>query len=230
MLRPAADIDRGSLELVTPPAAEPVTLADAKTHMRVDTTLDDAYITLLITAARQFVENWTRRALIYQTWRLVFDHWPGGNAHGPSLDRWWDGTIEGPLGMLGSQRVKLRKAPFAISQPFSVTIYNEDGSVALLWDPSNYYLITDNGWAWLVKRVGQIWPLIVPPVRQRGGIIVQFVAGYSADASLVPIALQQAIKDIVLHWYEVREAVGETSRWHPPMKTAAILEQYKMGR
>jgi hypothetical protein len=46
----------------------------------------------------------------------------------------------------------------------------------------------------------------------------------------VPIALRQAVKDLVLHWYEVREAVGETSRYHPPMKTAAILQQFTVER
>ncbi|MBV9418770.1 MAG: phage head-tail connector protein, partial [Alphaproteobacteria bacterium] len=37
-----------SLQLTTPPATEPITLAEAKTHLKVDTTDDDALITRLI--------------------------------------------------------------------------------------------------------------------------------------------------------------------------------------
>jgi len=62
--------------LLTPPAVEPVTLADAKAYLRVAHADDDAVITALIAAARSYVEAQTRRALITQTWRLVRDAWP----------------------------------------------------------------------------------------------------------------------------------------------------------
>ena len=63
--------------LLTPPAVEPVTLADAKAYLRVDNDDDDAVISALIAGARAHVEAQTRRALITQTWRLVRDAWPG---------------------------------------------------------------------------------------------------------------------------------------------------------
>jgi uncharacterized phiE125 gp8 family phage protein len=62
--------------LLTPPAAEPVTLADAKAYLRVATDDDDDVIAALIAGARAHVETQTRRALITQTWRLVRDFWP----------------------------------------------------------------------------------------------------------------------------------------------------------
>lgn len=55
-------------QLVTAPAIEPITLAQAKEHLRVDGTEQDDYITLLIAAARQRIESDTRRALIRQKW------------------------------------------------------------------------------------------------------------------------------------------------------------------
>ena len=64
------------LNLITPPAVEPVTLADAKAHLKVDTTDDDALITALITAARARAEWHTGRALITQSWTLWLDAWP----------------------------------------------------------------------------------------------------------------------------------------------------------
>jgi uncharacterized phiE125 gp8 family phage protein len=62
--------------LLTPPAVEPVTLADAKSYLRVAHSDDDAVIAALIAGARSHVEAQTRRALITQTWRLIRDAWP----------------------------------------------------------------------------------------------------------------------------------------------------------
>ena len=62
--------------LLAGPAAEPVTLAEAKAFLRVDVTAEDAFITTLITAARLHVEGTTGRALISQTWRVGLDCWP----------------------------------------------------------------------------------------------------------------------------------------------------------
>jgi uncharacterized phiE125 gp8 family phage protein len=62
--------------LLTPPALEPVSLADAKLFLRVEHDDDDDVIAALVAAARVQVEAQTRRALIGQTWRLVRDVWP----------------------------------------------------------------------------------------------------------------------------------------------------------
>ena len=64
------------LELNTPPSIEPVTLAEAKAHLKVDTTDDDALITALIAAARARAEWHTGRALVTQSWTLWLDAWP----------------------------------------------------------------------------------------------------------------------------------------------------------
>src|SRR3954470_3436284 len=63
--------------LLTPPAVEPVTLAEAKAYLRVDNDDDDAVISALIAGARGHIESQTRRALITQTWQVVRDVWPG---------------------------------------------------------------------------------------------------------------------------------------------------------
>jgi len=62
------------LKRVTDATVEPVTLTEAKLYMRIDTSDDDTLITDLITAARQTCENWLRRSLINQTWKLSFDY------------------------------------------------------------------------------------------------------------------------------------------------------------
>lgn len=58
-----------SLTRTAAPAAEPITLAEAKAHCRVDTSADDALIGGYITTAREWVEDYIDRALVAQ--RLV---------------------------------------------------------------------------------------------------------------------------------------------------------------
>lgn len=62
--------------LITPPAVEPWTTAEAKAFLRVTHDDDDAVIASLIAAARSQIEAQTRRGLITQGWRIVLDRWP----------------------------------------------------------------------------------------------------------------------------------------------------------
>ncbi len=61
------------LTRVTAPASEPVTLAEAKLYLRVDGASEDALISDLIVSARMAAEDFLRRSLITQTWKLVFN-------------------------------------------------------------------------------------------------------------------------------------------------------------
>lgn len=72
-----------SFKVVTPVATEPVTLAEAKLHLRVDAADEDTLITGLITAAREFAEHYTGRALAPQTLEMALDKFP---ADGIDLD------------------------------------------------------------------------------------------------------------------------------------------------
>jgi uncharacterized phiE125 gp8 family phage protein len=62
--------------LLTAPAVEPVSLDEAKAHLRVEHNDDDETIAALVAGARIHVEAQTRRALITQGWRISADAWP----------------------------------------------------------------------------------------------------------------------------------------------------------
>ena len=62
-----------SLKLVTAASTYPVTLAEAKLHLRVDSTDEDTLITALITAATEMCEQKTGRAIMQQTWDVTLD-------------------------------------------------------------------------------------------------------------------------------------------------------------
>lgn len=64
------------LKVVTPPAAEPLSTAEAKLHLRVDHTSDDTLISALIVAAREHVENYIVGSLVEQTRAVYLSSWP----------------------------------------------------------------------------------------------------------------------------------------------------------
>jgi len=62
--------------LKTAPTIEPISVEEAKEHMRIDHTEEDTYVGLLIKSAREMTENYLRRSLITQTWECWMDAWP----------------------------------------------------------------------------------------------------------------------------------------------------------
>src|SRR5690348_16991593 len=62
--------------LLSGPAVEPWSVAEAKSFLRAENDDDDTVIASLIAAARSHVEAMTRCAMIAQTWRFVLDQWP----------------------------------------------------------------------------------------------------------------------------------------------------------
>ena len=62
--------------LISGPAAEPVSIAEAKAHLRLGGEEDDALVGALIAAARVAVEIEIRQVLVAQGWRVSLDAWP----------------------------------------------------------------------------------------------------------------------------------------------------------
>lgn len=65
-----------TLTLLSPPAAEPVTLVELKTHLRVTHDDEDTLIASVLAAAVRAVEARGGLALIEQQWRLTLDKAP----------------------------------------------------------------------------------------------------------------------------------------------------------
>ena len=87
-----------TLYLLTPPAAEPVELDDAKTALRIDHDAFDVLLPGLIASARQVAEQETGRAFVAQTWRAELADWPAATdvlaVYRPSgcAITYWDGA------------------------------------------------------------------------------------------------------------------------------------------
>jgi uncharacterized phiE125 gp8 family phage protein len=65
-----------SLSLATAATIEPVTVNEAKNHLRVDHDSEDDLISTYITAARESLEMACNRSFVTQTWDLILDQFP----------------------------------------------------------------------------------------------------------------------------------------------------------
>lgn len=62
--------------LLSGPAVEPVLVAEAKAHLRLDTADEDEVVGALLVAARIAAEAEIRQVMIAQSWRVAFPAWP----------------------------------------------------------------------------------------------------------------------------------------------------------
>lgn len=81
-------MDHWSLVESIPPSVEPITLTEAKAHLRVDIDDGDALISSHIRVARRHVESVTNRQLCAATAQLVLDEFPSGENEEITLPRY----------------------------------------------------------------------------------------------------------------------------------------------
>ena len=184
------------LQLVTPPAEEPVSLAEAKQHLRVDGGDDDLLIGSLISAARQAAETKTGRQLITARWKLVLDAFPG-----PSLMQ----SATGASFSLPGHAILLAKCP--VQSVVSIEYMDMNGATQVM-PADDYVLDVACEPARITPVFGKTWP---PTLPQMGAVSVTFDAGYGA-ASSVPEGLKSWIKLRVGSLYGHREEMSVLSR------------------
>lgn len=185
--------------LVTAPTVEPVSLEEAKTHLRVDVTADDVLIGALVAAARQQAETITRRALCTQTWDYYLDAFP-------NADHIW--------------------LPYPPLQSVTSIKYTNEDDVEATFASSSY-LVDAYGTPGRIRlKDGESWPGAT--LRVVNGVAVRFVCGYG-DPSDVPAPIRSAMLLMVGHWYENREAatVGAVAR-EIPFGVDALLWPYRV--
>ena len=68
-----------ALVLLSAPVSEPVTVSEAKEHLRLDGSAEDVLVASLILTSRLHIEAALGVALINQAWTLRLDKWPACN-------------------------------------------------------------------------------------------------------------------------------------------------------
>ncbi len=187
--------------LISGPAIEPVSLAEAKAYLRVDAVEEDMLISSLITAARIHIETVCSTALITQSWKIYFDNWLSKNC------------VEIPI------------AP--LQDISALTVYDASDNATVI-DAANWFADTVSNPGRLVRRHGAVW---ADPARAANGVEITITAGYGDAAADVPQTLTQAILLLVAHWFETREpVVMGSSAISVPLAVEALIAPMRRGR
>jgi uncharacterized phiE125 gp8 family phage protein len=124
---------RYGLTLLVPPALEPVSLIEAKAHLRVDGDDEDALIAALIVAARQYVEAVCNLALLTQSWALTLAAFP-----------------------------RLIAVPRPPLQTVEEITYVDSAGVMQTLAADQYRLDTTRMPGWITPAYGVVWPCALP--------------------------------------------------------------------
>lgn len=181
-----------SLQLISPPQVEPVTLSEVKEFLRVDPgdTSQDDVITGLIIAARSWAEAYTSRRFITQTWQLGMDFFPG------YIDLKLAGAKVSSPFVSGSNAV-LVGIRYAIILPYppvqsiaNFSYLNANGSTTVMNPSADYVTDIASNPARLTPIFGSVWPVARVVVN---AVNVQFVCGYAGPVTVTMSASAKAI-------------------------------------
>lgn len=173
--------------LVTAPTNEPLTLFEAKLHLRVTHDVDDVYIDSLIPRAREAFERETGRQLLTATYKGFLDRFP-----------------------------EFDHEPIEFANPPLLTVasvqYIDTSGALQTWAASEYVVQV---YAGPFAQRGQLYPAAekqYPDTRRiPNAVTLNFDAGYGAAAA-VPGEIKQALLAWIGHRFEHRETVvvGDT--------------------
>lgn len=155
-----------ALQRVTPPATTPVSLEEAKAHLRIDHDDEDDLIESYIDAATKYRELVVGEAFVNQEWELTLDSFPA------------NGAIQIPLG-------PLRDVTFVN--------YDDPDGLETTLDTDDYAIDTVSRDGWVVLASGASWPTILEAIN---AVRVRFTAGYGTAADVPASIKQAILLDV----------------------------------
>lgn len=187
------------LKIKTPPTVEPITLADAKLHLKVeeDVTEDDTLIASQIKAARIAAENFTMRQFITATYELFLDKFP---------------TV-----------INVPRPP--LQSVTSIKYIDTDGAEQTL-NASVYTVDTVSMAGRIVLAFEQSWPQTRAQIQ---AVTVEYKAGYGDAPADVLDDIIAGMKLHLGHLYENREdVVVGVSVSELPKASESLLYPYRI--
>jgi uncharacterized phiE125 gp8 family phage protein len=167
-----------SISVITPATSEPLTTAEVKNFLRVDSSDEDTLIGVLITAARSMAEAYTRRILMTTTIEEFFDGFP--DYRNPK-DKDILYLSRGPIQSITSVK-------YVDTLGDEQTVSSENYRTDLVSEPAR--ISSDNGWTATKDTVN--------------AVVVRYLCGYSSSSD-VPAPIRQAMLLIIGEMYEKRQ-------------------------
>lgn len=195
-----------ALRLITPPAIQPVTLTEAKNHLRVDSAEEDSTISLMIDIATGHVDGpngFLGRALVDQTWELVVDNFPAASGGGATT---WS---------FGTQALDQIKIPIPPLLSIVSVIYDDTAGIPQTLPPLSYTVDNVSEPGWIVPDGA--WPATFAGINS---VRIRFRAGYidlsnSPPTGFVPADIKGALLLYIGSLYANREEVIVEGRQVP---------------
>jgi uncharacterized phiE125 gp8 family phage protein len=198
LLRPSRELPPLRPKLISPPAADPVSLDEARQQCRIDHNDDDDLLLALISTAIQRLDGLSGalgRCMINQTWRFGEACWPTGGMFIPLPD---------------------------VSA--AVVKYRDSDDVEQTLPPTDYRLLESVSGAFLQWTSSFASPALFS---RADAVSFDVTAGFGATADDVPLPLRRAILMLVSTLYENREASATEGQSELPFAVSWLISGYR---
>ena len=162
-----------------------ITLAESKTHLRLEGSEDDTYLNALISTAQFAVEKYTGRSITNQTLKLGLDGLP-----------YADDNKYYPEGFFTAPDINRSLGYIVLPRPPLVSVthlkYYDEDNTATTFSASNYHVDTQSEPGRLVLKRGKTFPS-ASDLRTANAYEITFVAGYGSSRDDVPTPISPPV-------------------------------------
>jgi hypothetical protein len=207
-----------ALKLVTPAGVDPVSAADAKARLRIDTTDEDADVLAAISAATELAQAECGRQFVLATYSLFLDAFPLSWESAAERDGYPSAAAPLWRGRPDPRAVVIPRPP--LQSVTWVKYYDGSGALQTL-SSAAYFVATAAEPGWLVPTYGTAWPLA--QIGRPEAVEIRFVAGYTT----LPPAAIEAIKVILAdRWQNPEGGTGLPAAARRLLDTLETGEQW----
>lgn len=190
--------------LVDGPSEEPITTAEAKTHLHISGTSKDTYINTLIVTARRQLERYLNRVFITQDWKVYYNNWCN--------------ELLIPFGSL----------QYSTSADLVVKYYDLNGDQRTLSEEDYYWVVKTTDPARIVRKYDATYPEL--QYGRPDAIEIAFSAGFGDAATAIPDEIKHAMKLLITNYYEHRGniVIGREQAQVIPSYITDLVHSYKL--
>ena len=210
------------------PVVEPVSLAEAKAHLRVDGEAEDDLIMGLISAAREWVEVYLDRTLITTQWTMKLDSFPtmARQLSEAYMDRTFIATQMTTRADIFPPDIELPRPPMSrASTDTTVSYVTAEGTTTTL--PAGQYRVDVDSTPGVVRPpYAGTWP---SHRVDQNAVTITWYAGYGDSGDKVPQTIRNALKMVVAHLWRNREMTTATALSETPDGVKMLLDSQRWG-